>query len=276
MDDEKDSNLSGELMLHTPIFDVLRRPEASAGFRPVAVHAPDWVSVCAQKGGKWLVTRQLRFGTMKEVVEFPCGCVEEGEASCVAAARELAEETGYVVDVRDMEKLGSFATNPGFMTNRMHYFFVDLDSVPHRKQEQKLDEHEQLTCEWMDADEFRRQFLEDAGCSPVMVAGMLYLLEKRSKAAQDEMEAEAVKYFRKFRRWPTNEELDSHMEMLRKQKELKAASMAEWQVDPQEIECTHLDGTPMDPAEWKPGMTVGVKWKDGIKTGWTKTEKWQE
>ena len=275
MNDEKNSSAeTAELMLHTPIFDVLRRPEAEAGFRPIAVKAPDWVAVCAQKGGKWLVTRQLRFGTMKEVVEFPCGCVEEGEAPVNAAARELAEETGCVVDVRDLEKLGSCATNPGFMTNRMHYFFVDLDRVPSRQQELKLDAHEKLEPFWMDSSEFSDRFRADS-YAPVMVAGMLYLLEKRDKAAQNEMEGEAIKYFRQFRRWPTNGELDSHMEMLRKQREIQSADLSDWQVDLREIERAHVDGSPVDPAEWKPGMTVGVKWKDGIKDGWVKTEKGQ-
>lgn len=179
--DNKNDLKTDELLLHTPIFDVLRRAEVEAGFKPIAVKAPDWVSVCVQKDGKWLVTKQLRFGTMRDVIEFPCGCVEEGEAPVFAAARELAEETGYAVDIRDIERLGSLATNPGFMTNKMHYFFVDLDAVPYKQQSLHLDEHEHLTTSWIDPSELESMFVE-AGDSPALAAGMLYFLEKRHRS----------------------------------------------------------------------------------------------
>lgn len=165
-----------ELIVHTPIFDVLKRNEVESGFRPIAVKSPDWVAICAQKNGKWLLTKQLRFGTMSEIEEFPCGCVEENEDPKVAAIRELSEETGYNVSLNDLYFLGKFAANPGFMTNFMHYFFVDLDKVRFVKSEQHLDAHEKLTVYWKDKDTFRKEFNETK-IKPIFVAGMFYLLD---------------------------------------------------------------------------------------------------
>lgn len=78
--------------------------------------------------------KQLRFGTMKEYVEFPCGVVEHDEDPHDAAIRELAEETGIkVIDKSDMTYLGKLAANPGFMTNYMHYWAVNLDNVAYEE-----------------------------------------------------------------------------------------------------------------------------------------------
>ncbi len=164
--------------LHTPIFDVFERENDGYGFNPVAVNAPDWVAVCAEKDGKYLLTKQLRFGTMTEVEEFPCGCVEEGEDPSVAASRELAEETGYVVDPKNLTSLGKVASNPGFMTNFMHYFYVNLDKVPFEKKEQQLDEHEKLTAYWKEIETFKKDF-ETSEVRPVFVLGMLDLVQNK-------------------------------------------------------------------------------------------------
>lgn len=146
----------GERMLkRTPIFDLVERPMCEAGFKPVRVNSPDWVTVVAKKGGKVVTVSQKRFGLDVESVEHPCGMVEPGEQPIYAAKRELAEETGIQIKGADkIAYLGKVAANPAFMSNFMHYFYVDLDSAEWTQAEPKPDEHERLTVEWRDFKEF--------------------------------------------------------------------------------------------------------------------------
>ena len=167
-------------LLHTPIFDVIEREDKGYGFKPIAVKAPDWVAICVEKNGKYLLTAQLRYGTMTVVQEFPCGCVEKDETPVVAASRELSEETGYVVDPNDLTYLGKVATNPGFMTNFMHYFYVNLDNVKYQKDEPHLDEHEKLVSYWKDIDLFEETDFYYSEIKPVFVVGMLHLLHEKN------------------------------------------------------------------------------------------------
>lgn len=135
------------LLLRTPIFDVLSVPSGDPEFRPIRVHAPDWVCVLVESGETFKCVRQKRWGTGREYDEFVTGVVDDGEKPVEAAQRELREELGLdVPNLSDFTLIGSQPTNPGFIDNHMHYFHVDLAkagvvrSVP-----PKPDVHERLT-----------------------------------------------------------------------------------------------------------------------------------
>lgn len=166
------------VLAHTKIFDVVEGPEVEAGFRPVKVLAPDWVTIVAEKDGKFLRETQFRFGLQRTCEEFPCGMAEPGETPEEAAARELTEETGIVVDQHDLVFIGSCAANPAFMTNRMHYFYVDLSTVGFSEQEKKLDEHEKLTTYWQDKSVAVKSIGDDQYASVFAVACVGLLREK--------------------------------------------------------------------------------------------------
>lgn len=150
-----------ELLLHTPIFDVVRGKKTSTGLCPVLVRAPDWVSVIAEQRGKLLIEKQFRYGGACVIEEFPCGMVEKGEDPLDAAVRELEEETGIKLENKtQVVKLGSTNPNPAFMTNKMHYFYVNLDRAEYVQTEQKLDAHESITYAWDDREAFKKRVLE--------------------------------------------------------------------------------------------------------------------
>ena len=89
----------------------------------VIISAPDWVHVLALTSeGQVVLVRQFRAGIHGDTLEFPGGMVDQGETPAEAAARELAEETGFVAG-RWMA-LGTCHPNPALQTNRLHTFLA--------------------------------------------------------------------------------------------------------------------------------------------------------
>lgn len=159
-----------EVLLHTPIFDVVRGEVTPTGLKPVLVDAPDWVTIIAEKDEEFLIVKQLRYGAGQVIEEFPCGMVEKDEAPENAALRELEEETGIrILDKCKPVKLGSTNPNPAFMLNTMHYFYINLNFVKHELKAQKLDQHEQIEYAWKSKSCFMFDTLDDAhsGSRPV-------------------------------------------------------------------------------------------------------------
>ena len=155
-----------EVLLHTPIFDVVKGEKTETGLEPVLVKAPDWVTVIVEENGKFLTVEQFRYGARRDIVEFTCGMVEPGEDPEAAARRELEEETGIrLPDGLRLVKLGETNPNPAFMTNTMHYFYINLNGVLYAQVGQKLDEHERLKFGWKDKRRFMFDLADDAHCS---------------------------------------------------------------------------------------------------------------
>lgn len=164
-------------LLKTPIFNVVELDEVEPGFRPIGIDAPNWVSVIVEKDDKFLVVRQLRYGTMKETIEFPSGTVEKGEEARLAAARELLEETGIMVDSDKLDCILACSPNPAFMMNKKFIYYVNLDKTNYTQTEQYLDEHEHITFKWVDKFVLMDNFCNpwtDGGEKPAMFATALF------------------------------------------------------------------------------------------------------
>ena len=173
-------NNSATTILDTPIFDVTKGPETDSGLEPIKIKAPDWVSIMVEKEGKLLIEKQFRYGANDFIEEFPCGMVESGEDPLDAVRRELLEETGInIINKKDIVKLGQTNPNPAFMTNMMHYYYVNLDYTLWEKCEQKLDEHEEIELSWKDKDKFMFDLADDAhACGKTQVPAIALAMVK--------------------------------------------------------------------------------------------------
>jgi 8-oxo-dGTP pyrophosphatase MutT (NUDIX family) len=87
------------------------------------IEVPDWVNVIAEtEDGRVLLIRQFRPGVGGVRLEIPGGVIEPVEAPAAAAARELAEETGFAGDAPEL--ICVTEPNPALQPNRCWSFLV--------------------------------------------------------------------------------------------------------------------------------------------------------
>lgn len=166
-----------KLIARTPIFDLVeKQDDGTIGFNPVGINSKDFITMIVEKNGQFLVVKQRRHGLNENCEEFVAGLVESGEDPKVTAVRELAEETGIKVDISDVCCIGKLASNPAFMNNYMHYFYVNLDGIKYEKGETSFDEHEKITHHWKNKKAVVADYMQ-AHVS-VFMAGAFFLMMK--------------------------------------------------------------------------------------------------
>jgi ADP-ribose pyrophosphatase len=111
--------------------------------------------VAVREDGKLLMVRQYRNALERETLEIPAGGLNgRTEPTKEAAARELAEETGFVCD--KLELLTSIYTTVAFCNEKID-IFVARDLKPG---EQHLDEDEFINVEAYSVDELKQMIFD--------------------------------------------------------------------------------------------------------------------
>lgn len=112
----------------------------------IKIKSKDWaLAIIHTADNKYVLTNQYRHGIDTNVTEFPCGIIEDGETPMEAAIRESEEEVGLDKSkISSIKKIYSQRTNPGFMNNTMHAFYIqsEQDSSDFMEKNQHLDENE--------------------------------------------------------------------------------------------------------------------------------------
>jgi 8-oxo-dGTP pyrophosphatase MutT (NUDIX family) len=101
-------------------------PRDGSAKRFSLILAGDWVNVIAltaEAPPRVVLVRQFRVGTASVCLEIPGGMVDPGEDAATAAARELAEETGYAA--ARWRLLGTSKPNPALQGNTLHTYLAE-------------------------------------------------------------------------------------------------------------------------------------------------------
>jgi ADP-ribose pyrophosphatase len=121
------------------IVDDIEFPDGSKGTREVILHPGSTVIVPMTADGSIILVHQYRHPLRAVITELPAGKLDPNENPAACAARELAEETGFVA--QNLEQLTSIYSSPGICNEVLHVFLA-TGLTPTAKG-QSLDEGEQ-------------------------------------------------------------------------------------------------------------------------------------
>ncbi len=103
--------------------DLLEKPDGTTHlFTSILLETSAVVILAQDREGRWILNREYRHPTEKELLGPPGGRLEKGEDPLKGAQRELLEETGYWSE--EIAHIGSCHPFPGICDQKIHYFFA--------------------------------------------------------------------------------------------------------------------------------------------------------
>ncbi|KUK51160.1 MAG: NUDIX hydrolase [bacterium] len=141
MEKTKESKLIYSGRILNLIKDRVELPSGRESTREVVIHRGSVAIIpFDEKTDTIFFVKQYRYPFKKEMIEIPAGTLEEGEDPFEAANRELSEEIGFFS--KDLKKLKSIASSPGFLNEVLHIFLAKNLVV--KKKEKDFDENIQI------------------------------------------------------------------------------------------------------------------------------------
>ena len=138
--DEKPEFIDSTKVFSGRVFDVTVdtvREGDKTYVREVVHHRGSAVVVPAFDDGSVALVRQYRHPTVRYLLEFPAGGLNDMERPEEAAARELEEEIG--IRAGHLEKLAEFFVSPGFCEEKMWlYLATDLKETAQRLEDDEI------------------------------------------------------------------------------------------------------------------------------------------
>lgn len=182
-DDRPDSGSPREelpqVLLKAKRFTVVRMNEPVTDGPPrerdVAMHPGSVVIVPMVSDDEVCLIDVVRIAVGETLVELPAGTLDRVEPLAAAAARELAEETGF--SAGRMTAAGAFWMSPGILRERMHLFVAE-DLVPGP---QSLEPGERITTRVVRWDEAVAMCLDGRIHDAKTVAAILLVNERRRR-----------------------------------------------------------------------------------------------
>lgn len=174
------SERGGQVVYEAKRFRVVRIAEplgggavAASRTRDVIEHPGSVVVVPMVTPREICLVEVVRVAVGRTLLELPAGTLDRVEPLRDAAARELAEETGYCAG--RIEPVASFWMSPGILRERMHLFVAD-ELVPGP---QALEPGEQITTRVVAREEAIAMCLDGRIDDAKSVAGLMLLAARR-------------------------------------------------------------------------------------------------
>lgn len=154
--------IKDEIEYKGAIFDIhaqtIHIPEANMTIHRQVMHTSNSVTIALiNQDSKILITKEFRSAIGDFTWALPAGRIDPNEDANIAAQRELAEETGFLVNLEDFTQVDAVNLSEGVMNEKSYIFIAQLTDFNHSIVKQKLDSDEYIAkSKWITIDEASR------------------------------------------------------------------------------------------------------------------------